>query len=95
MLCLLLCVGLPASSAPPPDDGKPTYSSADGPRVLKDLKDIGVFVERFPKDLLSPSLTIDAVRYDVGAIVSAVLGAGNRDPELRTSFHLLESLSRS
>ncbi|MCW3055490.1 MAG: hypothetical protein JWN14_4660 [Chthonomonadales bacterium] len=65
ILVLLLCIGLPASSAPPPQDGKPTFISADGPEVLKGLKDIGVFVERFPKDLLTPSLTMEAVKNDI------------------------------
>ena len=65
MLGLLLCAGLPAASAPPPQDEKPIYISADGPQVLKGLKEMGVFVERFPKDLLTPGLTMDAVRTDI------------------------------
>ncbi|MCW3100070.1 MAG: hypothetical protein JWL77_5688 [Chthonomonadaceae bacterium] len=65
VLGLLLCVGLPASSAPPAADDKPTFIAADGPDVLKGLKDVGVAVERFPQDFLTPALTMDAVKTDV------------------------------
>lgn len=64
VLGLLLCVCLPASSAPPKDD-KPTYLAADTPNVLKGLKEITVNVERLPKDLQTPSLSVDAIRSAV------------------------------
>lgn len=62
-LGLLLAVGLPASSAPP-NDNKPTYIDADGPGVLASLKDMGVVVERLPKDFQSPSLTAENIQAD-------------------------------
>src|ERR1700731_251648 len=64
-LGFLLCVGLPATSAPPLQDDKPSYISAYAPAVLTGIKDIGVYIEHFPKDFVTPALTMDSVRTDV------------------------------
>ena len=64
-LALLLSLGLPAASAPPLQDDKPTYLGADSPGVLKGLKDIGVRIEPFPQEFLTPALTMDSVRTDI------------------------------